>query len=493
MIVDELKKSILQQAFKGNLVPNSSSNKYFRMEKNNTFKKSGTRIKREESLKNIEYKIPENWQWKRLDDLCNIYGRIGFRGYTTADLVDESEGAITLSPSNIVDGIMDYSKCTYISWEKYEESPEIKVNNNDILLVKTGSSYGKNAVVEELPKEATINPQFVVLKDIICDIKYLYYCLNNSSSKEQYERFVIGTSIPTFSQAKLNSLLIPLPPLEEQEKIVSEIEKIFKELDEVKPIEEELESIKTKFPEDMKKSFLNQIFKGKGIKQSDDDAQELLNEIEKNKNDLITEGKLKKEKALKQITKDEIPYEIPNNWKWVRLGDYCQKVTDQVASGSFKSIRDNVPSLKTEDYAIMVKTADFSNGFTKNLTYTTEHAYKFLENSNLFGGELILSNIGSIGKVFIVPKLEHKMTLAPNTVMLKMTDDRLIKYLYYFIQSPLGYKELMSITSGTAMQKLNKTDLKTLLIPIPPIKEQEEIVKIIEEVLPIIESINSMY
>ena len=80
-------------------------------------------------------------------------------------MVAKGKGAITLSPSNIIDNKMDYSSCTYISWAKYEESPEIMIHNNDILLVKTGSSYGKSAFVEDLPEKATINPQFVVLKE----------------------------------------------------------------------------------------------------------------------------------------------------------------------------------------------------------------------------------------------------------------------------------------------------------------------------------------
>ena len=178
---------------------------------------------------------------------------------------------------------------------------------------------------------------------------------------------------------------------------------------------------------------------------------------------------------------NEVPFEIPDSWEWVRLGDYAEKVTDQVASGSFASLRANVPSLKEPDYAIMVKTADFSNGFTRNLTYTTKHGYDFLENSNLFGGELILSNIGSIGKCFIVPKLDCKMTLAPNSVMIRLTDERLRDYLYNFILSPQGFMALTSITSGTAMKKFNKTDLKTILIPVPPLEEQTRIVNKIEE------------
>lgn len=224
----------------------------------------------------------------------------------------------------------------------------------------------------------------------------------------------------------------------------------------------------------------------------DGSAAELCREIQKEKLCLIKDGKIKKEKPLPTITDDEKPYDIPTNWKWVRLGEYCQKVTDQVASGSFATLRENVRSLKTPDYAIMVKTADFANGFTSNLTYTDKHGYEFLSNSNLFGGELILSNVGSVGKCFIVPKLPQKMTLAPNAVMIRMMKEEGKDYLYYFLISSQGYRELNTISTGVAVKKFNKTELKKILIPLPPIAEQQRIVKRIEEAFSALDTIDSL-
>ena len=159
--------------------------------------------------------------WCKLIDCCHVAGRIGFRGYTKDDLVED--GAITLSPSNIVDGNMDFGKCTYISWDKYNESPEIMVQCGDILLVKTGSSYGKCAFVKELPKEATINPQFVVLKYIQIDATYLTCVLQSTYARRCYDDFVLGTAIPTFTQAVLGNMYIPLPSMAEQKRIVDSI------------------------------------------------------------------------------------------------------------------------------------------------------------------------------------------------------------------------------------------------------------------------------
>ena len=169
----------------------------------------------------------EGWEEKTLGELCSIIGRIGFRGYTRKDIVaNENEGAISLSPSNIVNGSMSYNTCTYISWYKYEESPEIKIKNGDILMVKTGSSYGKSAYVENLPHEATINPQFVVLKDIKINKKFLSYKLKTNKTYDYINSIVSGSAIPTFSQANLSKMIIEYPPLSTQTQIVSRLDSL---------------------------------------------------------------------------------------------------------------------------------------------------------------------------------------------------------------------------------------------------------------------------
>ena len=169
----------------------------------------------------------EGWEEKTLGEICLIVGRIGFRGYTRKDIVtNKKDGAITLSPSNIVNGNMCYNNCTYISWFKYNESPEIKIQNGDILIVKTGSSYGKSAFVENLPHKATINPQFVVLKDIKINHKFLSYQLKTKKTYDYINSIVSGSAIPTFSQANLSKMLISLPPLSTQKQIVSRLDKL---------------------------------------------------------------------------------------------------------------------------------------------------------------------------------------------------------------------------------------------------------------------------
>ena len=166
-------------------------------------------------------KVPEHWGTKPLKAFVQVFGRIGFRGYSTSDLVDPGTGAITLSPSNLRHGEMNYSKCTYLSWRKYHESPEIKVHDRDLLFVKTGASYGKVAVVSRLPEKATINPQLVVIKNIRGDITFIHWALEAFSTQAQIETAVIGGTIPTLSQSKIGRLRFALPVVDEQRPIVS--------------------------------------------------------------------------------------------------------------------------------------------------------------------------------------------------------------------------------------------------------------------------------
>lgn len=203
--------------------------------------------------------VPEHWEIKRIKHCAQIFGRIGFRGYTTQDLVLEGEGPITLSPSNM-QGRMNYDSCTYLSWFKYNESPEIQIHNGDVLFVKTGSTYGKSAYVENLPMEATINPQIVVFKDFKdCNSKFFYYLLTTDIVQSQVDNTVIGSTIPTIGQEKIRNYVIPIPPLSEQQEIVSYIESQTVRLDKsIEKAEHQIELL-----QELKQSIITEVVTGK--------------------------------------------------------------------------------------------------------------------------------------------------------------------------------------------------------------------------------------
>ena len=185
---------------------------------------------------------------EEVEAFAKIYGRIGYRGYTTEDLVSKGEGAITISPSNMKAYVMDFNDCSYLSWAKYEESPEIKIQNGDILFVKTGSTYGKSSIVENLPEMATINPQIIVLKEIQCNKKLLWYIIKSNLIQYQVEGSVVGGTIPTISQAKINNYEFFLPPsFEEQAQIVNFIDNELYQIDTKKEKTQKLIDLLTEY------------------------------------------------------------------------------------------------------------------------------------------------------------------------------------------------------------------------------------------------------
>ena len=202
--------------------------------------------------------IPEGWKVCRMKNIASLFGRIGFRGYTSDDLNKDGEGAITLSPSNMMPMCMDYSKVTYLSWKKYEESPEIMIQNGDLLMVKTGSSYGKVSYVDKLPKEATINPQILRIVPSVSS-KYLGYYMQTDLFIYQVEGGVVGGTIPTISQEKINNFYVILPSDEEQQSIASYLDTKCAEIDALIAIKQaKIDELK-----DYKKSVIYEYVTGK--------------------------------------------------------------------------------------------------------------------------------------------------------------------------------------------------------------------------------------
>ena len=172
--------------------------------------------------------------------------------------------------------------------------------------------------------------------------------------------------------------------------------------------------------------------------------------------------------------------EIPDDWGVMKFHRICSVITDFVASGSFESLRVNVPYLDSPDYAMLVRTVDLScKGRSSEKVYISKHSYDFLRNSNLFGGEVVLPNIGaSVGDVYIVPTLYERMSLAPNSIMFKTNFND--KFFYYYFYSLVGKQSIYNIAQSTAQPKFNKTELRELRVCCPPLTIQDKIVNYLD-------------
>ena len=215
------------------------------------------------------------WEKQKLCDISSIVGRIGFRGYTTNDIVEKGMGAIALSPTNIVNNQLTYDKDnTYISMSKYEESPEIMIKRGDVIFVKTGSTVGKVAYVDKMICKTTLNPQVVVLKNIKCDNYILSVIMSTRNFQNKIQRITVGGAVPTLSQVAMGNIFISLPAAKEQEKISKFISLLDERIATQNKIIEDLKKLKSAISENLFKevkgdvvmlSEICEISKGKQI------------------------------------------------------------------------------------------------------------------------------------------------------------------------------------------------------------------------------------
>ena len=413
-----------------------------------------------------------------------MYGRIGFRGYTKGDFVSKGEGAISLSPSNIVNNSMDYEKCSYITWQKYEESPEIMIYNGDILLVKTGSSYGKSAIVYDLPEKATINPQFVVLKNSRIITSYLCYFLQSSYCISMYEKFVGGTAIPTFSQTNLKAMYVAIPPIKEQSRIVNAVKIVEEQIvlidDNSNELQTDTNLLKTKI--------LDFAIRGKLVPQdpNDEPASVLLERIRAQKEELIKAGMLKRDKKESVIFKGEDSSyyirageqvedisaweldDLPENWAICALGEICDYgscinvETDQITDDEWILDLEDIEKdsgkvlckiRKLERNAVSTK-HKFSNG---QVLYSKLRPYL---------NKVVLADEDGYCTSEILP-LDFMDIIVPN-------------YARYYLMSPTFLKYADRCSYGVKMPRLSTTDGKKAVFTVPTINEQKRIVEVIE-------------
>ena len=486
MNAQQLKNAILQEAIEGRLVPQDPNDEpasvlldRIRKEKQQLVKEGKIVLSKPEKACKVkdskDFPLPSNWQWAMINDVCRVFGRIGFRGYTKEDLRNTREhAAISISPSNMINGSLDLSVCTYISDEKYEESPEIKIQDGDILIVKTGSSYGKSSLVENLPWKSTINPQIAVIKNIIIDKHFLLYFFQSTYAQSKFNEFVLGTSIPTFSQLNLISMQIPLPPLAEQKRIVAKIEELMPKVEEYGKAQDKLNKLNEELPERLKKSILQEAIEGRLVPQdpSDEPASALLAKIREEKKQLVKEGKLKK-KDLEEnpISEDEIPFEIPESWEWCKLGT----IASLLGGFAFKSHE------YTSVGSRVIRISDITEeGFVeKNVV---RYPYNMKLNSYVIqAGDILMAMTGgTVGKSLYVKTLpEEKMLLNQRVANIRAisvyTD-----YIDYVIKSH-HIQSIITDAKNSTNDNISMADIYNFPIPLPPFAEQYRIVEKIEQ------------
>lgn len=317
MTPQELKNSILQRAIEGKLVEQRAEEGSVDQVILNS---SINKIENSESL----FNIPKNWEWINLAELCNLIGGYAFK---SSKYLSNGVRVIRISDFN-EDGLIETDKKFY---KEEEILKKYLIKSNDILMCMTGGTVGKTVFLGEIIEKLYLNQRVAAIRvenKSIIDIEYLY-CVISSNFIKNIINTQKNSTNDNISMKLIQEFPIPLPPLSEQKRIVEKIEELMPLVEAYEESWKRLEELNKKFPEDMKKSLLQEAIKGKLVEQRPEEGtgEELYETIQAEKKKLIKEGKIKKQKALSEITEDEMPFEIPESWKWVRVGTIFQHNT----------------------------------------------------------------------------------------------------------------------------------------------------------------------
>ena len=479
MLADKLRKSVLQSAIQGKLTEQLATDdkvedllQAIKEEKELLIKEK--KIKKQKPLPEITedeipFEIPENWRWVRLGEisLLNI-------GLTFKPTEISNEGTIVLRSSNIKNGKIDLSDIVRIN----KEIPVSKLaKKNDLLIcVRNGSKklVGKTAIIEN---DNFAFGAFMSICRSKC-YKYLYYYLSSPLFRGNFDS-VTTTTINQITQTNLKNRIVPLPPLAEQKRIVEKLDNVLANIDELKANEEKLSILQKNFPDKLKKSILQSAIQGNLTEQlaTDDKVEDLLQAIKEEKERLIKEKKIKKQKSLPEITEEEIPFAIPEKWKWVRLGEIGITQTGNTPSRLHSEyIGNDIPFITPKD--ISDKGVIYNNQGLSELGKTV---------ARICNKDTILQVCigGSIGKTNIVNR-EVAFNQQINSIYPIFCISR---YVFMVMQSAYFMIKMRNKAGGTATPIINRGIWDTILIPLPPLAEQKRIVEKLDKLLADIEEL----
>ena len=469
MTPQELKNSILQLAIQGKLVKQRPEEgtaqelyEQIQAEKQRLIKEG--KLKKEKPLPEITedekpFEIPEGWMWVRFGHITNL---LSGQDLKPTDYNDKKKGIPYITgASNITDAKVIINRWT--------ENAKAIANKGDLLLTCKGT-VGKTVILQE--EKVHIARQIMAITSYKADINFIRFFIERQIGALKAQAKSI---IPGIERKNILLLTFPLPPLAEQKRIVAKIEELLPLVDRYEKAWTKLEEFNHRFPEDMKKSILQQAIQGKLVEQRPEEgtAQELYAQIQAEKQRLIKEGKLKKEKPLPEITEEEKPFEIPEGWMWVRLGEICKSISD----GDHQpppQVPEGVPFLVISN--VSAGRIDFSS-----TRYVPQDYFNALSNDRIAQkGDILFTVTGSYG-IPIKVESDEKFCFQRHIALLKLMLDW--DYIFYILKSPTIKSQCDAVATGTAQKTVGLKALRNLLIPLPPPAEQKRIVERLEELL----------
>ncbi|MQB69414.1 restriction endonuclease subunit S [Limosilactobacillus reuteri] len=486
MTPEQLRASILQQAMEGKLVkqdPNDEPADYLlkkidaereKLIKNKQIKK--VKVLQVNGEEEKLFNIPESWGLVRLSMVANITKLAGFE-YTKYIKPNLSTIGIPLfKAKNIRKGKIINKFENYIPETLSDNLLRSQLNKKCLLTPYVGS-IGNVAIFNGKYKAhlgSNVGKiELIKIKNKGVLEEYLKYYLQSQLGYQELTKHLKSTAQPSISIAALRDVILPVPPLEEQKRIVLKIEKLMPLIDEYEKAYDRLKSIDNGFNDKMKQSILQYAMQGKLVKQNpnDEPASELLKKINAEKQQLIKEKKIKKIKSLPAISDDEKPFDIPNGWEWVRVGDLIKPEIHIKPTENFKYI--DIASLDNMNHVI--KHAKIINvGIDK----VPVRATQLVEENDILYSTVrpYLKNIAIVSD-----DLDHAISTSGFCV-LKPIFRKTVNYLFFALLSPFTTNAMHKKMKGLNSPSIKKSDLTNWLIPLPPLNEQERIVNKIKSI-----------
>ena len=487
MTPQELKSSILQLAIQGKLVkqrPEEGTGEelyqQIQAEKKRLIQEG--KIKKEKPLPEIAedevpFEIPESWKWVQIRDIA-----IKITDGTHHSPANYEQGKYRyVTAKNIKNQGVTLTNITYVSEDVHNEifarcNPE----HGDVLLIKDGATTGVVTVNNLIEPFSMLSSVALLKMPSLMSAWYLVYVMRSDLLYKAVRAQMKGTGITRITLKQIELMTIPLPPLAEQKRIVAKIEELLPYLDRYEKAWNRLEEFNRRFPADMQKSILQMAIQGKLVEQRPEEGtgEELYRQIQAEKKRLIQEGKIKKEKPLPEIAEDEVPFEIPEGWCWVRWGDLSQSIQYGY----------NAPAQENGRIK-MVRISDIQNG---KVLWDTVPYCEISEDeipTYLLGiNDILFARTGgTVGKSYLVKEVPEDAIYAGYLIRTRYSALLCPEYLKYFMESQLYWEQLRNGTIATAQPNCNGKTLSRMILPLPPLAEQKRIVARLEEILPLCE------
>lgn len=430
------------------------------------------KIKKAKPLPKIEedeipFDIPENWMWVRFLDILDI--RDGT--HDTPQYVPK--GVPLITGKNISKGYLDFSTAKQISYEDAKKiNKRSKVDYNDIIFAMIGT-IGNPIIIKENVlfsiKNVALLKHFSDLIDMDYVLSYLYWFMKEMNNT------AVGVAQKFVSLGTIRSSIIPLPPLAEQKRIADKVSALFAQLDAIDKAYDEYRELQ----QTMKSRLLQQAIQGKLTDQRKEDgnAQDLYNQIQEEKQRLIKEKKIKKEKPLPAITEDEIPFEIPENWMWVKLGN--------ISDYGGTKLKVSPGDIDGNTWVLDMEDIEKESG--KILLYKTGIHKSIKGDRTVFSkGDILYSKLRPyLKKILIAPKDGVCTTeLVPFSCYGGINH----RYLVSVLKSSYVTNVVNAASYGVKMPRVGKDIMENLIIPLPPLAEQKRIVEKLDKLLPLCEA-----